>query len=274
MQLITTVTPSLCRLMHIPFPRLSTSEVIRKVVDEAETVLNNGAVEKCFVYAPDAIGDTLFREYSTEFKPVLRIAPLQVLLGSVLPPKTPVCFASMFTGAMPEDHGIRMYERPTLRCDTLFDALVRSKKRVAIAAVKDCSIALIFRERPLSYFIEAYDKQVNDRILRIFRDNSNKSDFHFILAYNQEYDDTMHRTAPRSHEALRAMKNHIASFKRLAEAFLKRYESYTRLAVFLPDHGAHVGMDGHGTHESDIQEDVEVRSFWGVYEGKNHKARE
>jgi len=274
MQLITTVTPSLCRLMQIPLPKLSTSELIDKVVDEAEVVLRNGDVEKCFVYAPDAIGDTLFREYSDEFKPVLRIAPLHVLLRSVLPPKTPVCFASMFTGAMPEDHGIRMYKRPILRCDTLFDALARSKKRVAIVAVEGCSIALIFRERPLSYFIEAYDQQVNNRVIHILGDKSNKSDFDFILAYNQAYDDTMHRTAPRSPEALRAMKNHIDSFKQLAEAFLRRYESYSRLVVFLPDHGEHVGIDGHGIHESDIQEDVEVRSFWGVYEGKNHKARE
>jgi len=41
----------------------------------------------------------------------------------------------------------------------------------------------------------------------------------------------------------------------------KRYESYSRLVVSMPDHGAHVGVDGHGVHELDIQEDVEVRSF-------------
>jgi len=268
MQLITTVTPSLCRLMRVPVPGLSTSEVIGEVVDEAEAVLGGGVVEKCFVYAPDAVGDVVFRGYSSEFEPVLSVAPVQVLLRSVLPPKTPVCFASMFTGALPEGHGIHLYERPVLRCDTLFDVLVRSGKRVAIAAVKDCSIALIFRERPLSYFVEAYDQQVNGRVLRIFGDRSSGSDFDFVLAYNQEYDDVMHRTAPRSREALNALRNHVESFRRLAEAFLKRYEGYSRLVVFLPDHGAHVGVDGRGVHESDIQEDVEVRSFWGIYPRK------
>jgi Fe-S oxidoreductase len=248
--------------MQIPLPELSTPDIINKVMDAAGAVLGDQPVEKCLVYAPDAIGEVLFRDYSGEFEPVVRLAPVQVVLRSMFPPKTPVCFASMFTGALPEDHGIRKYEKPVLQCDTMFDALLRAKKRVAIAAVEGSSISLIFKERALSYFIEKYDQQVNSRLLQIFRDN----DYDFVLAYNQEYDDALHRTTPRSDEALRAMRNHIDSFEELAEAFLKRYKDHTCLVVFSPDHGAHINEAGRGDHGLDIPEDMEVRSFWGIHD--------
>lgn len=263
MQSITSVTPTLCKLMRVPLPQISTTEAVGNVLDVAEVVLKGSAVEKCFVYAPDAIGEALFRDYSAEFEPVIKIAPVQVVLRSMVPSVTPVCFASMFTGTMPEAHGISQYNKPVLRCDTIFDALLREKRRVAIVAVNGCSIALIFQERPLDYFIEQYDGEVNSRLLQIFDDD--KSDYDFVLVYNQEYDDALHRTTPRSSEALRAMQNHIRSFEQLAGAFLRRYRGYTRLVVFSPDHGGHVNPAGKGTHGLDIPEDMEVRSFWGIY---------
>src|SRR5258706_14345046 len=54
-------------------------------------------------------------------------------------------------------HGIKRYERPVLSCDTIFDALARAGKKVAIVAVRDSSIDLIFRERPIDYFSPTYD---------------------------------------------------------------------------------------------------------------------
>jgi len=260
---ITSVAPTLCRLMQVPLPELSTPEVIYEVVNAAEGILRGSLVEKCFIYAPDAIGEALFRDYSAEFEPVLRLAPVQIVLNAVLPPKTPVCFASMFTGAQPRDHGIKQYEKPVLRCDTLFDVLLRAKKQVAIAAVVGSSISLIFKERSLSYLIEEYDQQVNNHVLQILHSSN---DYDLILVYNQEYDDTMHKTTPRSNEAVRAMQNHVKSFEQLSTAFLKRYKDHTRLVIFSPDHGAHLNPEtGRGEHGLDIDEDLEVRSFWGFY---------
>jgi predicted AlkP superfamily phosphohydrolase/phosphomutase len=71
------------------------------------------------------------------FREVVSFAPIEISLQSVTPPKTPVCFASLFTGAAPDQHGIRKYEKPVLKCDTLFDALIRAGKRGAIVAVRD-----------------------------------------------------------------------------------------------------------------------------------------
>ena len=126
---------------------------------------------------------------------VVSASDVQVELRSMTPPKTPVCFASMFTGAPPEVHGIRKYERPVLTCDTLFDALARAGKRAAIVAVRDCSMDIIFRSRPIDYFTEDYDPQVTERALELVRDGNHD----FIVAYNQEYDDTLHRTRHVAH---------------------------------------------------------------------------
>jgi len=262
MQQITAVTPTICKLVGIPPPELSTREVIQSVVDAARELIGGRPVEKCLVYAPDAIGEALVRDYAEDFRPVIELAPLRVSLRSVFPPKTPVCFASMFTGALPEAHGIRRYEKPVLSCDTLFDAFLRAGKRVAIVAVEESSISRIFLNRDIDYFIEKYDQRVNDRFLQLLRDG----DYDLTLVYNQEYDDAMHRTTPRSEEALKAMRNHLRSFKRLAEAFLNRYRDHTRLVLFSPDHGGHINPETErGDHGLDIPEDMEVVSFWGLY---------
>jgi predicted AlkP superfamily pyrophosphatase or phosphodiesterase len=167
----------------------------------------------------------------------------------------------MFTGAPPHVHGIQKYERPVLQCDTIFDALIRAGKKVAIVAVENSSIDLIFRNRELDYYSEEYDAQVTDRALELL--DSGKHDF--ILAYHQEYDDTLHKTTPRSPEALQAMKNHIQSFDRIARAFNDSWKSYNRVILFASDHGAHIDRDtGKGTHGEDIPEDMHIQHFLGI----------
>ena len=84
------------------------------------------------MFAADAIGAHLVRSYAEAFEPVARHAPTSVEACAVMPSVTPVCFASMFTGAPPDTHGIRKSERPTLTRDTLCDALSRAGRRVAI----------------------------------------------------------------------------------------------------------------------------------------------
>jgi hypothetical protein len=261
MQLITSVTPTICRLMGVPPPGKSTTEVIDPVVADA-TRLGGLPVERVLVYAPDALGETLYKDYAEDFEGVAAMAPIQVLLRSVSPTVTPVCFGSMFTGALPETHGIRKYEKPVLSCDTIFDALAKAGKKVAIVAVEECSIAKIFLEREIDYFIEEDDQLVNAEASRLIEISAHD----FILVYNQDYDDAMHASKPRTPEALTAMRNHLRDFERLSKKFISRNKGRHRLVVFSPDHGVHVDEDtGRGSHGLDTPEDVEVRSFWGIY---------
>jgi predicted AlkP superfamily pyrophosphatase or phosphodiesterase len=182
-------------------------------------------------------------------------------MRAVYPTVTPVCFASMFTGATPECHGITKYEKPILRCDTLFDALIRAGKKPAIVAVEGCSISLIFRNREMDYFIETYDGQVAERTIQLIEEGRHD----FILAYNQEYDDVLHRTTPYSEEAIQALRNHVTVFDMIARGFEAHWRGYDRLIMFTPDHGAHISVTtGQGTHGEDIPEDMLISHFFGV----------
>jgi len=167
----------------------------------------------------------------------------------------------MFTGAAPEDHGITKYEKPILQCDTVFDVLARAGKRVAIVAVRGSSIDTIFRGRNIDYFSEDYDLQVTDRAEQLISDDRHD----VVLAYVQEYDDTLHRTTPFSPEALQAMRNNVAAFDRLASTVDHAWSRYNTAVLFCPDHGGHVDPNtGRGTHGAALPEDIEVVHFFGL----------
>jgi len=260
MDSIISTTPTICELMGVRPPETST-KVLLDIVIQAATQLGVKHFERCLIYCPDAIGQSLFKEKRDWFSHLLVHAPIEIPLRSVVPPKTPVCFASMFTGTEPEVHGIHKYEKPVLTIDTMFDALAREKKRVAIVAVKESSIDLIFKGRQVDYFTEEYDPEVKDRAIELLE--ADKHDL--ILAYNQEYDDVMHREGTRSYVAMGALRNHVRTFQELAVAFDKAWKKNDRVLIFAPDHGAHNETpEGKGTHGDDIPEDMEVVHLYGL----------
>jgi hypothetical protein len=252
------VTPTLCTLLQIRLPIGVTALPIKEVTQKAE----GQKIEKALLYAPDAIGEWLYQAYKSEFREVIAEAPIQVQIQSMKPSYTPVCYGSMFTGLKPSEHGINRYEKPVLKVETIFDTLAEDGKKVALVAVKDCSIDLIFRGRDIDYYTEKYDPQVTERVVELL----DTSDYDLIVAYNQEYDDTMHRTTPTSVEAIKAFRNHLKTFKVLADAFNKRYIDKSCVIAFLPDHGTHIDPEtGRGSHGTDAPEDMKVRHFWGIH---------
>ena len=259
---IASVTSTVCQLMGVPFNNRDIKPSFKKIIDAANTT-GIKHIQKFLVYAPDAIGLHLYKPYRSYFKSVEKVAPLSVHMSSVDPSVTPVCFASMFTGVSPEIHGIRKYEKPLVQHKTLFDYLIEANKKVAIVAVINSSIDIIFRNRQIDYFSEVYDEDVTRKTIELI-----KSDKHdFILAYHQEYDDIMHKTHPFSKEAINAMKNHISAFNSLTEVVDKYWSKYDRAVAFTPDHGAHTNSgDGKGTHGKNIPEDMDIQHFFGLAE--------
>jgi predicted AlkP superfamily pyrophosphatase or phosphodiesterase len=171
----------------------------------------------------------------------------------------------MFTGAGPSEHGITKYEKPVLRCDTVFDAFARAGRRVAIIAVKGSSIDTIFQGRTVDYFSEDYDPQVTARTQAVLEEGMHD----VVLAYLQEYDDTLHRTTPFSPDALQAMRNNIAAFDHLCEILDQAWARYDRAILFSPDHGGHIDpATGRGTHGLSSPDDLEVLHFFGVRSGR------
>lgn len=257
---IASVTPTLAALMGARAPALSLAAPMDELLGEAGRE-GIGLVERCLVYCPDAIGTTAIDENPAMFDPLRLAAPHGVKLLSVFPPKTPVCFASMFTGALPESHGIRRYERRVLACDTLFDAVIRAGKRVAIATVKGSSMEVLFKQRQIDILSGADDEAVAACALELI--GADRHDL--IVAYHQEYDDTLHEMGLRSPEALAAMGRHVRAFTGLLEACHSSWSGRDRLALFAPDHGAHHdAATGKGDHGEDIAEDMEVTHFAGL----------
>jgi hypothetical protein len=262
MKSVTAITPTISALMGVEPPALARGLPLTEVMSAARRAFADRTAEKCLVYAADAIGNSLFNRHRSMFSKVTQYAPIRVKLSSVFPPKTPVCFASIFTGAQPRAHGIRKYERPILTCDTLFDAVVRGGKKVAIVAVEDCSVSIIFRGRKIDYFIEPYDDEVIETAMRLLESGSHD----FIVAYNQGYDDVMHKTAPESPQALHALGNHVRDFDRLAMEMKKVWDGKDAALMWMTDHGAHIDrVTGKGTHGERIAEDMQVNEFFGFY---------
>jgi hypothetical protein len=194
-------------------------------------------------------------------KIIAKYADIRIPLLAVMPPKTPVCFASMFTGGQPIDHGIMKYERPVLRCETLFDVLLCANQSIAIVAVGNSSIDLIFRERKIEYFSERYDEEVVERTVELIEENRHN----LIIVYQQEYDDMIHKNDPFLDLCIQAVTHHVHSFITIASTSLNAWSGHNNAIIFAPDHGAHFdSASGHGDHGLDIPEDMQLFHWYGI----------
>lgn len=256
---IRSLTPTVTRLFGLPTPESSTDVCIQGVIKAAKG-LNISRIEKCLVFCPDAIGKVILEKNIGTINRIKTAAPIEVFVKSVFPTVTPVCFASMFTGLSPDEHGIKAYKRPILECETLFDILISNAIKVAIVAVRNSSIDLIFRGRDIDYYSEEYDKQVKQRTLELL------TEYDFIVAYQQSYDDTLHRLGPYSEDALQALFNHVEDFAELAEGFNNDWSGFNRCIIFAPDHGAHYdAAKKKGSHGENVKEDMDLLHFFGIY---------
>ncbi|MDO9183707.1 MAG: alkaline phosphatase family protein [Bacteriovorax sp.] len=247
-------TPTLCRAMGVPLPKLAK---VDPYLDLSNLKTN---ITKALLFCPDAFGNHALKKLPELHQSIKESSTHEVELLSIFPPITPVCFASLFTGATPEEHGILHYEKPVLKCDTLFDALIRAGKKVAIVAVKNSSIDILFRERNLDYFSMDYDPLVSVKALELL--SQNKHDV--IVVYHQEYDDLLHDSGLFSELAVKALEHHVASWKLLVREASKAWKQ-NFLVSFTPDHGGHIdSKNGFGDHGEDSPEDMELRHFFYI----------
>jgi hypothetical protein len=260
---IATLTPTICLLLGIEPPGVSEEAALEMVISTLDG--RNFPLKKCLIFSPDGIGAHLWRTHASELSKMLPVVPLQVPLHAVLPPVTPVCFASIFTGAPPDVHGIHSYTRPVLQCDTFFDALVRANKKAAIISVKNSSIDLIFRNREIAYFSEVDDRAVAQTTLELIH----RDEYDVIVAYQADYDDKLHQTEPFSQVCIDALVRHIQDFKAMAEAANQQWKDKGHVIAFAPDHGAHINAStGKGDHGFDIPEDMDIFHCYGIFTGK------
>lgn len=255
---LTDLVGSLCDAIGARRPENATGSVpeIKDLVDKK----GGGRVDRMLLYNPDAVGQWIYEKYYDLFPNVRKYTDISVDFLTAFPPKTPVCFATMYTGAQPAVHGITRYEKPVLRVDTLFDALPDSGKKVAMVAVANQSIPRIFAERNIDYYLMKYDQEVIEKALELIKEDK----YDVIEVYNQEYDDKMHRSWPTSRIAVNALVHYNASFGRLMEAVERNWTGHDTFVAFSTDHGVHKPLFGLGAHGKNIPKDMNIRHFFGV----------
>jgi len=257
---ITGVAQALTQAMGIESPQCA-EPAIGQLVNLVKNNTRSGKADRVFLYNPDAIGMWLYQKYTAWFDAVVAHTQLALPLCTVMPSVTPVCFGSLYTGAQPAVHGIRRYEKPVIRIDTLFDAVLRAGKKVAIIAESECSIAKIFLEREADYFIFDTIAEIDEKAMQLI-----EADEHdLIVVYHGNYDAIMHKNGPEAEVSLDALKANIAAFDRFAQAIREKWTQHDTLIGFAMDHGCHE-IDGNcGSHGLDMPEDLNIQHLYGVF---------
>lgn len=259
------VTPTLCRLCGVRPPKQCSARELPAVVDQGFKLFGGeGRAEKVLVYCPDAFGEAQCGRCPDAAARVKEIAGFRFRLATVMPSVTPVCFATIFSGAEPAVHGITAYAKPVLTVETLFDVLAEAGKNVAIVSGNGCSIDKIFRERDVDYFSLRTSRQTFECTRRLIA-----ADRHdVIISYMPDYDENLHRTGQFSPTSLEAIARAADWFAELNADMEKYWAAYNRVLVFSPDHGGHAIDEATGGHGTDCAEDMVVNHFYRLRAGK------
>jgi predicted AlkP superfamily pyrophosphatase or phosphodiesterase len=225
-----------------------------------EKAFSGRKADRALLYNPDAIALWLYQNYTHLFTDAMVCSGLAIPMLSVMPSVTPVCFASMYTGLMPDGHGIKKYVKPVLKVDTIFDHFIRAGKKCAIVSTTDDSMSLIFLERGMDYFIYDTVEEIHLKALELIEQDV----YDLLVVYNANYAATMHKTGPEAPQAMDALKDNLWTYSRLVEAVEQHWKGHDVLYGFLPDHGCHQIDKGAGSHGLDMEEDMNIIHFYGA----------
>lgn len=252
-----TLCSSLCYAIGIDSPIQSAlpNKTLCHYLDE---VLSGKKVSRIFMYNPDAVAQWIYHKYPHMFIEANKQSDIEIPFCTVMPSVTPVCFATMYTGAQPDVHGIQSYVKPVIKIDTIFDALIRAGKKPAIVSTTGDSVSKIFLERDMDYYIYDSVEQVNAKAAELIL--SDKYDF--IAVYNGNYDSVMHKYGPESNEALGELRANVRTFGMFCEMIKEHWKSHDTLIGFAMDHGCHE-IDGNcGSHGLDMEEDLNITHLY------------
>ena len=263
---LTSITGALCHVLNITQP-----EFARCGITELENYVNSKTggmpVDKIVLYNPDAIAQWLFDKYPQRLNSFTDNSELVLPMLSMIPSKTPVCFASMYSGATPAEHGIEKYVKRELKIDTFFDALIRANKKPIIITVKEQSMDILFRGRGVPVISCDTDAEVISVAEKVIKEDN----YDVVCIYNQEYDDVMHRSHPKSLWAKRALTHYNNSYTKIINCVKENCHKHNTLVGALTDHGVHREWYLLGSHGKNIAKDMNVLHFYNVICKKNIK---
>lgn len=258
-----TICGALSEIIGIPAPEKAAAPA-EALVNFAMQAFQGKHADRIFMYNPDAIAQWIYEKYPAFFTEVKERTGIEMPFRSVMPSVTPVCFGTMYTGAQPEVHGILKYERPIIRIDTFFDALIRAGKKPAIVANSACSLAKIYLERDMDYYFFDNVSQVNAKTAELILEDK----YDVLIVYNGNYDSTMHKNGPEAPISLGALKANVETFALFSTMIQNHWQHHNTLMGFAMDHGCHEIDDQCGSHGLDMPEDLNITHFYGAYPAK------
>ena len=255
-----TICAALCYAMGIEAPRQAAAPS-PEMVAWLDQKLAGKQADRIVMYNPDAIAQWVYEKYPHLLEEAISRTELRLPLQSVMPSVTPVCFGTMYTGAQPEIHGIRRYEKPVIAIDTVFDALLRAGKKPVIIADTECSIGKIFQNRNMDYFLYKTIEEINAKAAEVILEDK----YDFIVIYNGNYDARMHKVGTEDVHALGELRHNSRTFGTLCELVKSHWQNHTTVMGFAMDHGCH-DIDGNcGSHGLDMPEDLNIVHLYNIF---------
>ena len=138
--------------------------------------------------------------------------------------------------------------------------MIRAGKKCTIVSTANDSMAKIYLEREMDYYIVETPDEGNKKALELIREDK----YDLICVYNGNYDGRMHRVGPEGEEAIDALKHNVKAYETFADAIRKEWTDHKTLLAFAPDHGCHE-IDGEaGSHGLMMPEDMNIIHFYKV----------
>jgi predicted AlkP superfamily pyrophosphatase or phosphodiesterase len=246
---MTNIAPTVSALLDIRPPAQSAGPVVSEIIDDM------GHHDRIAVVVLDAFGIATWKRYE-ELAPNFNLIASQHLLHvrSVLPPKTPVNFATMVTGAPSDVHMIRDRTEP-LTVETIFHVLSEASMKSAAVGRASSTVGILLSKFADYKGIAASntDEELLQLGINIIREKSPE----FILMQLLDIDDTGHKYGLAGDEIRRAASD---IDRHLGELLPYLAEGGYGLIV-LADHGAHqVGEKA--THDGSSEDDLVVPLTW------------
>ncbi len=241
-----------------PSEAAAPSEMLNEYIDRC---FEGQKADRIFMYNPDAVGQWIAEKYAFLMQTAENRSDIKVPFCTVMPSVTPVCFGTMYTGTQPAVHGIQSYTKPVIWIDTIFDALIRAGKKPVIVAQTNCSLAKIYLEREMDYFIYDTVEEVNAKAAQIILEDN----YDFVVVYNGNYDSVMHKYGPESIEALGELRVNTEIFAVFSDMIREHWKNHNTLIGFSMDHGCHEIDGGCGSHGLDMPEDLNIVHLFKGY---------
>lgn len=264
---ITKTAATVLELLGLQRP-MEMADSIREVIEKADEVFPDRKCDRVFLYHPDAVAMWIYEKYRAYFNKLEGLTDVSLPMLSVVPPVTPVCFGSMYSGLLPAAHGIMKYVKPVLQVKTVFDVLADAGKRAAIVSTKGDSISLIFLERNIDYFIYSSKEECNQKAMELIRQDQHD----LIVLYNGDYDYYMHRFTPEGKRPLRALRENIETYMEINRLIRDSWKGHRTVTAFAPDHGCHRMCLLLGNHGVEKSCDMNIMHFYSFINGQQCQA--